>query len=66
MLDFGPGMPICRLVQTAGRASGEQKELLKKNGFDGRVVILTNPFDYDTIQARSTQPLLLACPAPVS
>jgi len=50
LLDFGDDMPICRLVQTAGRASGEQKQLLMDNGFGGRVTILTKPFDYDTIQ----------------
>eukprot|EP00966_Prymnesium_polylepis_P204889 4746999-Prymnesium_polylepis.1 len=41
-------MPLCRVVQAAGQAMGEQAATLRKNGFDS-VTILTQPQDYDAI-----------------
>lgn len=42
-------MSICRLVQAAGRAHGEQASRLRANGFD-RVKILTLAHDFDTVK----------------
>ena len=45
----GGAMSICRLVQAAGRAHGEQASRLRANGFD-RVKILTLAHDFDTVK----------------
>ena len=48
-LQYGNAMSICRLVQAAGRAHGEQASTLRANGFD-RVQMLTKAHDFDTIK----------------
>jgi hypothetical protein len=48
ILFYKEGMPLCRVVQAAGQAMGEQAATLRKNGFDS-VTILTQPQDYDAI-----------------
>ena len=50
VLLYKSGMPLCRLVQAAGRAMGEQARQLHANGFN-HVVMLTQPQDYDAICA---------------
>ena len=50
VLLYKSGMPLCRLVQAAGRAMGEQYKQLRENGFD-HVVMLTQPRDYDALCA---------------
>ena len=50
VLLYKTGMPLCRLVQAAGRAMGEQARQLRANGFN-HVVMLTQPQDYDAICA---------------
>ena len=45
----GGAMSICRLVQAAGRAHGEQASRLRANGFD-QVTLLTLAHDFDTIK----------------
>jgi len=49
VLLYGKSMSICRLVQAAGRAHGDQARMLTKNGF-GQVTILTKAHDFDTIK----------------
>ena len=48
VLFYKEGMPLCRVVQAAGRAMGEQHAALRKNGFEF-VTMLTQPQDYDAI-----------------
>ena len=50
VLMYKSGMPLCRLVQAAGRAMGEQATQLRANGFD-HVRMLTQNHDYDVICA---------------
>ena len=50
VLLYKDGMPLCRLVQAAGRAMGEQASALRANGFDA-VKLLTQTQDFDTIRA---------------
>jgi len=50
VLLYKSGMPLCRLVQAAGRAMGEQARQLRANGFN-HVVMLTQAQDYDAICA---------------
>lgn len=50
VLLYKSGMPLCRLVQAAGRAMGEQARQLRANGFN-HVLMLTQPRDYDAICA---------------
>jgi len=42
-------MSMCRLVQAAGRANGEQATVLRKNGFQ-HVTLLTLHHDFDTVR----------------
>eukprot|EP00965_Chrysotila_dentata_P063647 2109184-Pleurochrysis_carterae.AAC.2 len=49
VLQFKGGMSLCKLVQAAGRAMGEQYKQLQSNGFD-HVEILTLADDYDVIR----------------
>ena len=44
ILLYKDGMPLCRLVQAAGRAMGEQASALRANGF-GCVKLLTQAAD---------------------
>ncbi|KAL3904611.1 MAG: hypothetical protein SGPRY_011221 [Prymnesium sp.] len=48
VLLYGKNMSMCRLVQAAGRANGDQAAVLRKNGFE-QVTILTKAHDYDII-----------------
>ena len=50
VLMYKSGMPLCRLVQAAGRAMGEQARQLRANGFTD-VLLLTQAQDYDVICA---------------
>ena len=50
ILLYKDGMPLCRLVQAAGRAMGEQASALRANGF-GCVKLLTQARDFDAIRA---------------
>jgi len=50
ILLYKDGMPLCRLVQAAGRAMGEQASALRANGF-GSVKLLTQTGDFDAIRA---------------
>ena len=50
VLLYKSGMPLCRLVQAAGRAMGEQARQLRANGFND-VLLLTQAQDYDVICA---------------
>ena len=50
ILLYKDGMPLCRLVQAAGRAMGEQASALRANGFDN-VKLLTQTADFDAIRA---------------
>jgi hypothetical protein len=45
---FRESMSMCKLVQAAGRSNGEQRSVLKKNGFE-HVTILTSYEDFQTI-----------------
>eukprot|EP00304_Pavlova_gyrans_P011951 CAMPEP_0206042842 /NCGR_PEP_ID=MMETSP1466-20131121/6797_1 /ASSEMBLY_ACC=CAM_ASM_001126 /TAXON_ID=44452 /ORGANISM="Pavlova gyrans, Strain CCMP608" /LENGTH=1218 /DNA_ID=CAMNT_0053417565 /DNA_START=519 /DNA_END=4176 /DNA_ORIENTATION=+ len=48
VLALGKNMSLCRLVQAAGRANGDQAMVLRKNGFS-HVTLLTLHHDYDLI-----------------
>ena len=50
ILLYKDGMPLCRLIQAAGRAMGEQASALRANGFE-RVELLTQTKDFDAIRA---------------
>ena len=50
ILLYKDGMPLCRLVQAAGRAMGEQASVLRANGFQN-VKLLTQTQDFDAIRA---------------
>ena len=49
VLLYGKSMSICRLVQAAGRAHGDQATVLRQNGFE-HVTLLTKAHDFDTIK----------------
>ena len=49
VLLYGKSMSICRLVQAAGRAHGDQARVLFDNGFK-QVTFLTKAHDFDTIK----------------
>jgi hypothetical protein len=48
VLLYGKSTSMCRLVQAAGRANGEQAGALRQNGFE-KVTLLTLANDYDAI-----------------
>ena len=50
ILLYKDAMPLCRLVQAAGRAMGEQASALRANGFTC-VKLLTQAADFDAIRA---------------
>jgi len=50
VLLFGKAMSLCRLVQAAGRANGNQAQVLIENTGDSTVKILTTPADYDAVR----------------